>query len=130
MLSDKQLAYAAADAWAGRAVFERVASLDDAAFGYEACRKLLESDERGCAQLYALRRARQATKAAMAGAIASLEEDGLPNHRGDAEEGRLLARRASRRLKEARSVVLSSLKDDRAMRLPVGRALDDAGLPG
>lgn len=127
-LSERQVQYAAADAWAGVAVYERLQELDEPKFGYEAVRHRLLA-EKGCANLYAMRTARQACKAALAAASDGLEDRGLPLHRGDAEQTRVLAKRAQRRLSEARSLVTKSLASDRSTYLPVGSVLEDAPPP-
>ena len=123
-LGEKQVAYAAADAWAGRAIYERLLELDPGNFSHEALARLL-AGERGCSHLYAMRVARQATKAALAAAQTSLAEDGLPHYRGPtAAEGHALAKRAGRRLSDARGLVARSLSSvNLATTLPVVQVL-------
>lgn len=109
-LSEKQVAYAAADAWAGRAVLARLASIDEASFGYAAVHRRLSEGEKSCAALYALRRARQATRASLIAMDEELWEEGLPHWRGkDREEGVRLGRAASKKLTEARRRVAKAL---------------------
>ena len=123
-LGEKQIAYAAADAWAGRAVYERLLELDPGSFSYEALSQLL-AGERGCSHLFAMRTARQATKAAFSEAHAALAEEGLPHYRGAAADNAVLAKRAVRRLSEARGLAARSLASaNLATTLPVARVLD------
>ena len=46
-LSETQIKYAAADAWAGSAIMHRLCALDEAVFGYDAVRRLL-AEEQSC----------------------------------------------------------------------------------
>ena len=124
-LTEEQVAYAAADAWAGVAVYERLLALDAATYTFEAVKAVLASEDEG-AQLFALRCARQATRAALAEVARSLDDDGLPHFRGGDAEGRRLSKTAQRRLAELRSRVARSLAASSASRLPVGRVLDRA----
>ena len=128
-LSEKQVAYAAADAWAGRAVLARLASIDDATFGYAAVHRRLCEGERSCAALYALRRARKATRAALIALDEELWEAGLP-HWQDAdrrEKGAQLARAAAKKLAEPRRLVAKALATPSvfATGWPVYETLDD-----
>lgn len=126
-LGEKQVAYAAADAWAGRAIYERLVELDPGSFSCEPLATLL-AGERGCAHLFAMRTARHATKAAFAAAHTALVDDGLPHYRGgDDTENYALSKRAGRRLSEARSLVAKSLTSaNLATQLPVASVLESA----
>lgn len=127
-LTSKQIAYAAADAWAGKAVYDRLAELDDETFGYAAVCRLL-STEASCAELYVTRRARQAARRAIAAVESELREIGLPNYRGKEEDSRLIAKPALRKLSVARSLVSKQLAPDTHTALPVGTVLEDAPRP-
>ena len=123
-LSERQVIYAAADAWAGMAIYDRLRSIDDATFGYDAVRQRL-LDQKGCASLFAMRAARQACKSALASLSDRLTEDGLPQYRGGAEQSRLLAKRTLRTLSAQRSEVSRALASDKSLYLPVGQVLED-----
>lgn len=124
-LTEQQVMYAAADAWAGRAIYKRLVELDAATFGYDAVSKVVQA-EYGCHHLYAYRCARQATKAALAAVAYDLDESGLPNLIGgiDAEQQRSLKKRALRKLSEARSKVSKQLAAPTSTELPVAPLLE------
>ena len=65
-LTEEMLGYAAADAWVGRAVVDRLAQLQPGgALGTPTARAGLIKDERPLAELYARRRARRAVRDAL-----------------------------------------------------------------
>ena len=127
-LTDKQLAYAAADAWAGRAIYERLNELQPDTFGYEPISQLL-AQEPACSHLWAFRVARKATRAAVSELAADLEESArIPTHRGDANESRRLAQQALKKLSKARTAVAKSLAPSGATTLPVYSVLEQSPL--
>jgi hypothetical protein len=119
-LSERQVAYAAADAWAGKAVYERLAELDAQTFGYEPVRRVLSS-EPCCARLYAYQRARQGMRSAEREL-----EFGLPFYREDAGGGQVLGKRAKKKLAELRGAFSREVVDPTLVVLPVYRALDNS----
>ena len=125
-LGERQVAYAAADAWAGRAIYERLSSLDASSFGLDAVAALLDAGERSCFELYAMRRARQAARAALADVAAQLGEEGLPHRLGSGEESHASARRGITALSGHARTVARSLADSKDTRLPVDSVLDAA----
>lgn len=122
-LSGKMLAYAAADAWVGRAVLDALAARQPAVFGTAAGRARLLAGERELSELYARRRVRQTVRRSIVSLEQLFEERGLPGDHSlpaDPAARRARSRMVQKHMGRMRSAAAKAFACDPLPRFAVG----------